>query len=97
MVPMISISMPSAEEISLLSPNPHAAARIVPSAERTMGVVSMVMDHRAADDDVGQLTRPMEKNSRCRSYPPKRHSLAPARNVTATKDDGVGLDDLGRS
>jgi len=30
----------------------------------------MVMDHRAADDDVGQLTTPMEKNYRCRTYTP---------------------------
>jgi len=40
------------------------------SGERTMGVVSMVMDHRAADDDVSQLTQDIEKNSRFNSYTP---------------------------
>jgi hypothetical protein len=40
-----------------------------------MGVASMVMDHRAADHDVGQLTMPMEKNSRRRSYTPYQRLL----------------------
>ena len=35
-----------------------------------MGVVSMVTDHRAADDDVSQLTQDIEKNYRCKSYTP---------------------------
>jgi hypothetical protein len=35
-----------------------------------MGVVSMVMDHCAADDDVSQLTQDIEKNSRFNSYTP---------------------------
>jgi hypothetical protein len=50
-----------------------------------MGVVSMVMDHRAADDDVGQLTRPMEKNSRCKSYTP---SVGRHRSIGGKYDGG---------
>jgi hypothetical protein len=41
------------------------------SDKRTMGVVSMVMDHRADDDDVSQLTQDIEKNSRFNSYTPR--------------------------
>jgi hypothetical protein len=52
----------------------------------------MVMDHRAADDDVGQLTRPIEKNYRCRTYTP------PA--AAEERDSGertMGVDHLGTS
>jgi len=38
-------------------------------------VVSMVMDHRADDDDVGQLTRDIEENHRCKSYTPHQRLL----------------------
>jgi hypothetical protein len=50
-----------------------------------MGVVSMVMDHRAADDDVGQLTQDIEKNSRCRTYTPHGGT----HRSIGGKDDGV--------
>ena len=86
----IASTSTSAEEILPLDlpPLQHLpAGEKRDSDKRTMGVVSMVMDHRAADDDVGQLTMPMEKNSRCKSYTPQR----PARNGTPIKDDGGGL------
>jgi hypothetical protein len=51
-----------------------------------MGVVSMVMDHRAAGDDAGQLTRPTEKNYRCKSYTPLRRDASFHRH----QDDGSG-------
>jgi hypothetical protein len=50
-------------------------------------VVSMVMDHRAADDDVGQLTRPIEKNYRCKAYTPP----AGEESFHLEEDDGVGV------
>jgi hypothetical protein len=51
----IELTRSKIEKLSLqdLYP-PTPAARERDSGERTMGVVSMVMDHRAADDDVGQ-------------------------------------------
>ena len=45
------------------------------SEQRTMGVVSMVMDHCADDDDVSQLTQDIEKNSRFNSYTPFQRLL----------------------
>ena len=83
MVSTISTSMRSAEEISFLTPNPltPSASEERDSGKRTMGVVSMVMDYRAADDDVSQLTQDIEKNYCCKSYTPPR----PARNGTPTK------------
>ena len=50
-------------------------------------MVSMVMDHRAADDDVGQLTRPIEKNYRCKAYTPP----AGEESFHLEEDDGVGV------
>jgi hypothetical protein len=35
----------------------------------------MVTDHRAADDDVSQLTQDIEKNYRCKSYTPYQRLL----------------------
>jgi hypothetical protein len=51
----------------------------------------MVMDQRAADHDVGQLTQDIEKNSRFNSYTPR------AGRKRDSVERTMGVDHLGTS